>query len=305
MLYPEEAGAGGGAPADEPANPNPADEPAADDKGEGTTPEEVKSVLKNSGMDLPDEPKPADPADDDEEGDDPDKPAAGADDAKPVDEPADDEEVPDKPAKPTAPADDTNAEDKYSFQVEDANGVTFKISADANIEDVLAEFQPKNNGQIIAVLDQLRDVKAQKATDDAKAAEDIAKAERTERATEIRTGWDAEAKALQGSKRIPEGADGETRINEVFKFMADENTKRIDANQPTLNSFEDALDKLENKEARDAKDKADKADKIKARENGGKVGGSSAAASSGPPIYKAGSARNSNEALRSMGLLPK
>lgn len=309
FLLPDEAGAGGGGASEEPAAPSgdelPGGLPANDPNGEGTTPEEVAAAMKSAGVNLPAEPK-APVAADDEEGEDPDKaeePAAPpkGDEETSDDEPEDEEEEPEpKPAAPEEPAADDN---KYSFQVEDANGVTYKISADANVEDVLAEFEPKNNGQIISILDQLREVKAQKATDDAKAAEDSVKAERTERAGELLKGWGEEAKALQGAKRIPDGADGETRINKVYEFMADENTKRIADNKPTLNSFEDALDKLENKEARDKAVADAKADKDKARENGGKVGGASAPASSSSPVYKAGSAKNANQAIRSMNLL--
>jgi hypothetical protein len=85
--------------------------------------------------------------------------------------------------------------------------------------------------------------------------------------------------------------------------MADENEKRMKEGKATLNSFEDALDKLENKEARDKAVEAAKADKGEARRKGALVGGSSAPASSGPPVYKAGSATNANDALRKAGLL--
>lgn len=274
------------------------DLPADDPKGEGTTPEEVAQVLKSSGMDVTiNKPKAANV--DDEEGDDPDKPVEAETDED-VDE---DEDKPEAKPKVTTPATDEATDDKYSFQVEDANGVTFKISAEANVEDVLSEFEPKNNGQIISILDQLRTVKDQKASDDAKAEQDATAEERRSRASELLTGWQDEAKALQGSKRIADGKDGETRINEVYKFMAEQNDTRMKAGKPTLNSFEDALDKLENKEGRDKLAAEAKAEKDKARENGAKVGGASAPASNSAPVYKAGTAKNANQALRGMGLL--
>lgn len=297
-------------PSSEPAVPTapvvpaaePAGLPANDPNGEGASQTEIDAALKSSGIKLPTE---SVAAADDEEGEDPDKPAAPVADDK--EEPAADEEPepaakPAKPATPPAP-DASAADDKYSFQIEDLNGVTFKISADAKMEDILAEFEPKNNGQILDILEQLRIVKDQKASDEAEAAKQTAETERTEQTNKFLADWGDEAKALQGVKRIPEGTDGDTRISEVYKFMADENTKRMEAGKPTLNSFEDALDKLENKEARDKVAADAKADKEKARANGGKVGGSSAPASSGPPIYRAGSARNANQALRSMSLL--
>lgn len=286
------------APVNEPASGLPANDP----NGEGATQEEIDAALKSSGIKVPATP-PA--ATDEEEGDDPDPVDPDAPAVDDDDEPADDEEdpAPKPPKVVTPPVADDATDDEYSFQVEDANGVTYKIDATADIEDVLKEFEPKNNGQIIAILDQLRTVKEQKATDDAKVAEDIATEERRTRASELLTGWQEEAKVLQGSKRIAEGKDGETRINEVYKFMADENDARMKAGKPTLNSFEDALDKLENKETRAKQVADDKADKDKARENGSKVGGASAPASSSAPVYRAGSAKNSNQALRAMGLL--
>jgi hypothetical protein len=301
MLLPEEA-AGGAA---DTAEPNGL--PDNDTNGEGTTPEEVSQVLKSAGMNLPDAPQAQ--IDDDEEGDDPDK--VVADDTPKPDEDtkeepeADDEqeeEVKDPP-KPDVKPEEQSTEDKYAFTVEDANGVTYKITADADIEDVLKEFEPKNNGQIISILDQLRQVKEAKSLDDAKAAEDSVKAERTEAANKLLEGWGAEAKDLQAQKRIPDGADGDKRVEQVYKFMADENEKRMSAGKPTLNSFEDALDKLENKEARTKAVEDAKSDKANARKNGALVGGSSAAATSGSPTYVRGMARNANEAIQKMGLL--
>lgn len=286
----------------EPAAPAAAPEELANDpQGEGTTPEEVASVLKSSGMNLPGSEAP--PVVDDEEGDEPEEPVAAppAEEEEAEEEPV--EEPVEEPAKPVPAVADETADDKYSFEITDANDVTFKISADAKMEDILAEFEPKNNGQILDILEQLREVKGQKAVDDAKAETDKATEERQARASELLQGWDEEAKALQGNKRIAEGDDGSKRISAVYKFMADENDKRIKDGKPTLNSFEDALDKLENKEARDKAVADAKAEKEEARRKGGLVGGASAPASSGQPVYKAGTAKNANEAIRSLGLL--
>jgi hypothetical protein len=85
--------------------------------------------------------------------------------------------------------------------------------------------------------------------------------------------------------------------------MAEENDKRIKASRPTLDSFEDALDKLEAKEAREANAEAKVEAKNTARKNGALVGGSSAPAGNGPKVYRAGSARSMSEAIREQGLL--
>lgn len=271
-------------------------DPVVADKGEGTTPEEVAKVLN-----LPAD-KPVAKVDDAEEGDDPDTAKPDKQEDEPDETVEEDKAEESEPEKPLSP-DEATTDDKYSFQIEDANGATFKITADAKMEDILSEFEPKNNGQVLDILEKLREVKDLKKADDLKAEDDKIAENRRSEASKLLTGWQEEAKALQGNKRLPEGADGEKRISAVYKFMADENDKRIKDNKPTLNSFEDALDKLENKEARDKAAADAKADKDKARENGAKVGGSSAAASTGIPTYRAGSSRNSNEALRSLGLI--
>jgi hypothetical protein len=296
---------------------NPALGGASDDTGsdnqpaapETTTPEEVKSILGKSGMSLPAEPT---AAEDDEEGDEPDAPLAKEDDA--AGEGQDAEEIAnedpiepeeeDKPEPATDKVEDAPSadDDKYSFTVEDANGVTYKITAGAKMSEVLDGFELKNDGQALDILKELQKVETQKESDEAASQDKAAKAEHEQNVANIRKGWEKEVAGLAAEKRIPEGDDGEARIAEVYKFMHEENGKRIEANRPTIGSFEDALDKLENKEARDAKDKASKEAKDKARENGGKVGGSSAPATSSAPVYKGG-ARNANEAIKVMGLL--
>lgn len=269
-------------------------DPVVADKGEGTTPEEVAKVL-NLPVDKPAVDKPVAKVDDAEEGDDPDT------QEEEPDETVEEDKV-EEPQKPVAP-DEATTDDKYSFQISDANGATFKITADAKMEDILSEFEPKNNGQVLDILEQLREVKDLKKADELQAAEDATAQERRTAASKLLTDWQEEAKVLQGSKRLADGDDGDKRINQVYKFMADENDKRIKDSKPTLNSFEDALDKLENKEARDKVVADAKAAKETARKNGALVGGSSAASTSGGPVYRAGTAKNANQAIKSLGLL--
>jgi hypothetical protein len=262
----------------------------ADEGGEGATEAEIAAALKSSGIDLkpeaPAEVEPEEEAPEEVEEETPPPPPAPA-------EPA---------AKATPPAPVSADTPDFSFTVKDANDVSFKVSPEDSIEDVLADFDPKNNGQIIAVLEQLREAKEAKKAYEDNQTKETAAAETQARIQSIQDGWDAEVKNLQAEKRIPT-KDADARISEVYKFMGEINDARIKAGSATVNSFEDALDKLEAKEARDAKVAQDKADKETARKNGGLVGGSSAPASSGTPVYKANSARNANQAIRSLGLL--
>lgn len=282
------------APAEIPAEA-PEESPEAPVEKEGTTPEEVAQVLKGSGMKLPAAPK----VEEEKPADEP----AEEEDAEPK-EPAEEEVTP--PAKtPEAPAEVTPEAKVFSIEVQDANGVTFKITAGDSLEDALKDFEPKNNGQILQVLRDVEKMEADKARYDADQITEAETAAKSERIAKIQEGWTDEIKELQAQKRIPEnGKDSDnTRVAEVYKFMSEENGKRIAANKPTIGSFEDALDKLENKEAREAKVEADKTDREIARKNGGLVGGSSAPASNAPAAYKAGTARNSADAIRKLGLL--
>jgi hypothetical protein len=282
----------------EPTAPTPTEAQALEASGEaeGTTPEEVAQVLKSSGMNLPTEPVAEADA---EEGDDPD--AVVAEEVTPEvpeevanEEPIEPETEPaPKPEPETAP--ETTTDDKYSFTVVDADGVTFKVNAGDTISDVLEDFKLKNDAQAIEILDKLRDVKdLQRAdqADNAKAEADAANAKVIE---DIQTGWNNEFKALDINE--------EGRREEVMKFMSQENDKRETEGRPLIRTVEHALLGLEKQEAKAATEKAAKDAKETARKNGGLVGGSSAPATSAPATYRAGSARNANEAIKSMGLL--
>lgn len=269
---------------------------------EGTTPEEVAKI-----MNLPSKPE---AVADEEEGDDPDAPVDKTDEDNGEEESEEseesdelEEEEVESPAKPVVAEPSASDDDKYSLTVEDANGVSFKIPVGAKMEDIMAEFEPKNNGQILDILNQLQKLEAQKSADEQTTEAESAKAAQAQKVSDIRAGWEAESKDLQASKRIPAGDDGDKRIADVYKFMNEQNDTRIKAGKPTLNSFEDALDKLEATESRDKVVADAKAAKEEARKNGSLVGGSSAPATGPAKAYSAGSARNANEAIRNMGLV--
>lgn len=193
----------------------------------------------------------------------------------------------------------------FAVEVEDASGTKFVIGPDDSIDEVLADFEPKNNGQIFKIIEDHMQAKADKKAFDAEQATAQAEAAQVEQIATIQAGWDKEIQKLQGDKRLPLDAKIEERRNEVFKFMADENDRRQADGRPLLQSFEDALDKLENREHADADEKAKKDAKDEARRRGGLVGGSSAPATSGAPAYRAGQARSASEAIYSLGLLDK
>lgn len=244
--------------------------------------------------DAPVNDKPADPVDDSTNT----EQDAGATDtaAKPA-------EVPKGPAEPAeTPAAETP---DFSFTVEGADGNTYKISPDATMEQVLAEWEPKNNGQIIDVLEQLRTAKESQKNYESEQATAQEETARNERIAAIQDGWANEAKALVADGRLENSTDlmNSDRVKEVFAYMKEENDKRAADGRPQIGSLEDAFDKLELKEQREAA-KADKdTARTRARQNGSLVGGRSAPAPGTGAAYVAGSARTADQALRQAGLL--
>lgn len=202
-----------------------------------------------------------------------------------VEEAGDEEEVVEEKPK-SEPA--TPSDEELFIEVEDADGVTHKIS---KIEDLPDDFAPKNNRQILEII---------KATDklDAQREKNTADAETKAQADALAEtqsaqfkSWDAEVAELAKSDRI-KTTDTE-RINDVFGYMNEINQARIKAGNPNLvMSFEDALDKFEVKEAKDAEALASKNDNATAKAKAALIGKSSAAGGNAPRPYRAGQYRN-------------
>lgn len=214
-----------------------------------------------------------------------------------------DEQIEDK-ADTSDKSDDNQDVPTFTLEVEDSLGEKFVLKPGDDLEEVLKDFEPKSNGQIFAILDKLNDLKIQKEAFDKEQAVKAQESETNQRMEAIQTGWNNEIKALQGAKRLEVTTDGKPseRVNEVFAYMGEENAKRAEDGRPLIQSFEDALDKLELKETKEAAAEKAKEEKELNRKKGGMVGGSSAPNTNSTPVYKGG-ARNSNEALRAMGIL--
>lgn len=292
LFMPDGDGSLGGPAPDAPSEEAP-EAPAPDSS---VTQEEVSAAVRSLGMDVPVETNTETP-----ENDTPDETTEPTDPAtdSPADVETDTEDEVEEPApvpedKPAPELSTTDAPD-FSFEITDANDVTFKIGPEDNLEDILKEFEPKNNGQIINVLERLREIKDEKKAYDETQAEEASKAETAATVAEIQESWQTEFKAL--------AIADEDRREEVMKYMADENDQRQKDNRPLIRTVEHALLGLEKQEAKQEADDKAKAAKDKARENGSLVGGSSAPASTAAPVYQPNSARNSSEAIRAMGLL--
>lgn len=213
---------------------------------------------------------------------DPEEPVTPAEGEPPVpkEEPVEEPEVPAAPATPT----DT----ELFIEVEDGDGVTHKIST---IEDLPADFTPKNNRQIIEIVSNLAKLDAQREANELQATQDAETAAVTETQNQQYASWDKEITELAKDKRIE--VTNTDRVNDVFGYMNEINSARTKAGNPNLvTSFEDALDKFEAKEAKDAAATAEKNGNDLAKQKSGLIGKSSAAAGSDTYVYRAGSARN-------------
>lgn len=275
----------------------PADEPVAPvvdnlNSEEGSvTPEEVAQVL---GKPVPVAEEPVAPVE-------PEEPVVPV-----VEEPAPVVPFPPKVEEPVAPIVAPEAP-SFALEVEDANGTKFIINPDDNIDEVLKDFEPKDNGQIFKIIEDRMQLKMDaKAYTDNEATK-TAEAEHAQAVANIQSGWDREAEKLQGEKRIPMTVEGKSneRLEAVYKFMAETNQVRIAAGVSPIQTLEDALDKMELQESKAAAAETARKAKEDARARGALVGGSSAPASSGAaPTWNAGTGvNNANQALKSMGLI--
>jgi hypothetical protein len=208
---------------------------------------------------------------------------------QPVEPPAEEEPVEPEEAEPEPLAEPAIPTDTELFiEVEDGDGVTHKIS---QIEDLPADFTPKNNRQIIEIVSQLTKLDNQREANEVKAASEAEVKAQADIQTAQFKSWDTEIGALAKDKRIE--ATNTDRINDVFGYMNEINAARTKAGNPNLvTSFEDALDKFEAKESKDAAIAAEKNGNDLAKQKSAIIGKSSAAAGGDTYVYRAGSARN-------------
>jgi hypothetical protein len=230
---------------------------------------------------------------------------AGADDAGAGDEDeSGDDAADDDAAKPEDATDDKpvvpgDADDLF-VEVEDAEGNKLKIT---KIEDLPEDFTPKNNRQVIEILDQLHKLEAKVAANKESALEQAEAQQVEEAKNQQMVAWDNEISELQKGGRLekPKAAADSAKfledpavkkVSDVFNFIAETNKARLEKGNPNMiKSFEDALDLFEAKEARERASKAAKADTATAKEKAGVIGRASAPAGNEPEAYRAGQAQ--------------
>lgn len=219
----------------------------------------------------------------------PDEPAVPPD--EPEVEPETPEEEPEPEAKPVPTTPATPSDDELFIEVQDADGVTHKISV---IEDLPEDFSPKSNRQALEILSQLSKLETQREAAAASAATAAETAALKETQDAQFKSWDAEVAELAKTERLD--TTNTERINDVFGYMNEINAARAKAGNPNLiTSFEDALDKFEVKEARDKSEADAKNGNDTAKAKSALIGKSSASAGGDTYVYRAGSARNIDE----------
>lgn len=220
-------------------------------------------------------------------------------DDEPEEEPVEEPVEPAKPAEPATPSD----EDLF-IEVEDAEGVTHKISV---IEDLPEDFNPKNNRQALEILSQLAKLDTERETRAVEAAEkEQTLATQIAQQEQFRA-WDAEVAELTKAGRLDKvtldpkdskyGDDPTVKkANDVFGYMNKINADRTKAGNPNLiTSFEDALDKYEANETKLAAEEAKKNGNDLAKQKSALIGGNSSSASGDHYVYRAGSARSMDD----------
>lgn len=214
-------------------------------------------------------------------------------------EPETPEEIePEEPAKPE-PA--TPSDEELFIEVEDAEGVTHKISV---IEDLPEDFNPKNNRQALEILSKLSELDVQRKENQT-AAETRAEQQAVAQAQQEQfKSWDNEVEELTKAGRLdkvtlpatdPKYLDEPTvtKVNDVFGFMNKINAERTKAGNPnTITSFEDALDKFEANQAKEAEAEAKKNGNDIAKQKAALIGGNSATAGGNNYVYRSGSAQS-------------
>lgn len=188
----------------------------------------------------------------------------------------------------------------FSFEVEDANGKTYKIT---KIEDLPEDFDPKNNRQVMEIIAQANKLEGEIARHEEQIAKDEEATILSNAQKEIQTGWQSEIQELVDEKLLdkPKLAENNPKYNddpsvkkidEVFKFIKDTNDARKKANNPNmLTSFRDAFDRMELRDLKVQKADESKKEGDLAKAKAGVIGTSSTS-SVDVPAYRAGSYRS-------------
>lgn len=235
-------------------------------------------------------PEPAKTEEPDKPAEEPDKPDEEPAPSEPPEEPATDDEEP-APAEEPEPAAVVPAQpsdEDLFIEVEDANGVTHKIS---KIEDLPPDFEPAYNRQVLEIFRDTEKLNVERDQRVAQAEKDEEAATIAQTQTEQFKSWDNEIAELSKAKRVD--IKDTDYLNDVFGYMNEVNNGRREAGNPNLiSSFEDALDKYEAKQATDKAKTEKQNDNSRAKLKTAVIGKSSAAVGADHYVYRAGSARN-------------
>lgn len=229
--------------------------------------------------------------------------------------------APIEPEAPQAPTEIVAPQsDDLWIEVQDSEGKDVKLvyNPDDPSSFLPDDFTFKNDKQLMDIMEAKAemanlykervteyDTEVEKQAADVKAAEDATNTQAQQAAA-----WDAEIQDLIATGQMPAPKITDPKdpnfmkdpviqlTDNVFKFMAAQNTTRSAEDKPLLRSFTLAKTMYEAEAAKAAENDATKKANELAKARGSLVGGSSAASNSDAPIYIRGSARNTWEASK-------
>lgn len=213
--------------------------------------------------------------------------------------------APEEPEEPTKPEPQAPAQE-LSYTFKDADGKEFVLKPGDNIGEILAEFSPVNNGQIMQVLYEFSKLEAEansQAKSEAEAQEKAAAAAaEEERKTQQLASWDSEIEALQQSGLLdsPKAKTGTPqwekdpavqKVDAVFAYMTTLNKNRAEKQLPPVTSFGTALSMMNAEEDKKAKEEAVAKENETAKIKAGLIGTGGSPSGNQQEPYVAGSAR--------------
>lgn len=218
--------------------------------------------------------------------------------APPVEEP--------KPAEEVAETAPEMKTDDLWIEVKDGEGKSIKLSLEDGIPDEFTFTSDKQLFEILQSFEEMKALKKERQTEiDTWNTEHEAKASEAQTQQEVFAAWDQEIKDLIDAKILDSPKLAATdpnflkdpavvKVDTVFKYMTDQNTKREADGKPSIRSFAVAYNLYTNDEQTKATADKAKADAELAKKRGAMVGGTSSPTGGGDKsaVYRRGSARN-------------
>lgn len=213
-------------------------------------------------------------------------------------------------AKPVEPVEELEVvpelkTDDLWVEVKDSEGKTIKLSLEDGLPDDFTFTSEKQLFEILQSFEEMKSLKKDRQAEvDKWNSEHAAKADEAKTEQAVINAWDQEIQDLVDAKILdaPKLAQGDpnflkdpavVKVDQVFKYMMEQNSQRAKDNKALIKSFAVAYNLYTNDEQTKAAETQAKADAEATKKRGALVGGTSApTGNSDRPVYRRGSARN-------------